>query len=93
MRQQLEQERIDGERAKQILDNPVFRQAWKSAEDSIHAQMAEVGMRDTDMHTRLILAKQILGHVQKHIETVMDTGIMADMQLQEPNKFARMFGR
>ena len=93
MRQQLEQERIDGEKARQLLDNSVFKDSWKAAEDSIVAQMQEVKMRDTDMHTRLILALQVLSSVRRHIETTMQTGQMADLQLKEPNKFARVFGR
>lgn len=93
MRQQLDQEVIDGEKARQLLSNDVFKQAWAHAENSIIAQMADVKMRDTEMHTRLILALQVLASVRRHIETVMDTGRLADLQLREPNKFARVFGR
>lgn len=93
MRQQLDQESIDGEKARQLLTNPVFKAAWDSAENSIIAQMAEVKMRDVDMHTRLILALQILNNVRRHIEVTMETGQLADIQLREPNKFARVFGR
>lgn len=93
MRQQLEQERIDGEKARQLLGNDVFKAAWKSAEDSLIAQMQEVKMRDTEMHTRLILALQILSSVRRHIEVTLETGQMAELQLKEPNKFARVFGR
>jgi len=93
MRQQLEQERIDGEKARQLLENSVFKDAWRAAEASIVEQMADVKMRDTEMHTRLILALQILNSVRRHIQTVMDTGKMADIQLREPNKLARILGR
>ena len=86
MRQNLEQERVDGELARQLLDNRVFKQAWKSAEDSIVAQMAEVKIRDVEMHTKLILAMQILNSVRRHIEVVLETGQMADLQLSNPGK-------
>lgn len=93
MRQQLEQEVIDGNEAKRVLDSSAFKQAWIAAEFSILSQMADVKMRDTEMHTRLILALQVLNGVRRHIETVLETGQMADVQLKEPNKFSRVFGR
>lgn len=93
MRQQLGKESIDGQQARQLLSNEVFKQAWEAAESSLIAQMQEVKMRDTDMHTRLILALQILSSVRRHIEVTMETGQLADLQLKEPNKFTRVFGR
>jgi len=90
---QLVQERIDGDKARLVLDSPIFKQAWKDAEDSIVSQMVEARMRDTEIHTRLVVALQILNHVRRHIEMTMETGQMADIQLEEPNKIARFFGR
>jgi len=86
VRQTLEQERIDGELARQLLDNQLFKQVWARAEQSIIDQMSEVKMRDVEMHTRLILALQTLHSVRRHIEIVMETGQMADMQLNNPGK-------
>jgi hypothetical protein len=92
MRQTLDKEVIDGEKARQLLSNEVFKAAWENAENSIISQMAEVKMRDTEMHTRLILALQILNNVRRHIETTMETGQLAEFSLKEPGKFARVFG-
>jgi len=92
MRQTLDKEVIDGEKARQLLSNEVFKSAWENAENSIISQMAEVKMRDTEMHTRLILALQILNNVRRHIETTMETGQLAEFSLKEPGKFARVFG-
>jgi hypothetical protein len=92
MRQTLDKEVIDGEKARQLLNNEVFKAAWENAENSIISQMAEVKMRDTEMHTRLILALQILNNVRRHIETTMETGQLAEFSLKEPGKFARVFG-
>jgi len=88
-----EEEALQGERARQVLDNEVFKKAWEDAEHSIIQQMAEVSMRDNDMHSRLILALQILASVRKHIVVNMETGEMAKMQLTETNKVQRMFKR
>ena len=93
MRQQLEKERIDGEAARQLLGNSQFKLAWESAENSILEQMSEVSMRDAEMHTRLIMALQILHNVRHHIETVLQTGEMAEIQLNQPNKLSSALGR
>lgn len=93
MRQELEQEIVDGNEAKRVLENTAFKKAWEAAEISILSQMADVKMRDTEMHTRLILALQVLRGVRRHLETVFETGQMADMQLRQPSKFSRVFGR
>lgn len=93
MRQELEKERIDGEAARQLLTNKQFKLAWQAAENSILSQMADVQMRDTEMHTRLIMALQILHNVRHHIETVLQTGEMAEIQLNQPNKLHKALGR
>ena len=89
MRQQLDKERIDGEAARQLLGNSQFKLAWEAAENSILEQMSEVSMRDAEMHTRLIMALQILHNVRHHIETVLQTGEMADIQLNQPKVVGR----
>jgi len=92
MRQQLEQERIDGEAARQLLNNPIFKRLWQEAEQDILAQMQAVEMRDTDMHTKLIFALKIFHQMKRHVERTLETGEMATLQLNEPNKH-KAFGR
>jgi len=89
----LEKERSDGVAARQVLDSDVFQQAWGAAEDSIFQQMVEVSLRDTEMHTKLIMALQVLGNVRKYINTQVETGEMANLQLNEESKITRMFRR
>lgn len=93
MRNELEKERIDGEAARQLLGNSQFKLAWNAAENSILEQMAEVSMRDAEMHTRLIMALQVLQNVRVYIERVLQTGEMAEIQLNEPNKLHQALGR
>ena len=93
MRQQLEQERIDGAAARQLLTNPQLKKAWEAAEQSILSQMADVQMRDAEMHAKLIRALQILHRVRRYIEIMLETGEMAELQLNEPNKLHKALGR
>jgi len=93
MRSDLEQEVIDGHEAQRVLNSAVYQKVWEAAELSILAQMAEVKMRDVEMHTRLIMALQTLTSVRKQLQVMLETGKLADIQLKEPSKISRVFGR
>lgn len=93
MRNQLESEHLRGAEVKQLLENKYLKEAFDAAEQSILSQMDEVSLRDTDMHTRLILARKTINSVKRYLQQVIETGQMADMQLREPNKLSAMFRR
>ena len=93
MRNQLESERLRGAEVKQLLENKHLKQAFDAAEQSILSQMDEVSLRDTDMHTRLILARKTINSVKRYLQQVIETGEMADIQLHEPNRVQRLFKR
>lgn len=93
MRNQLESERLRGADVKQLLENKYLKEAFDAAEQSILSQMDEVSLRDTDMHTRLILAKKTINSVKRYLQQVIETGEMADIQLNEPNRVQRFFKR
>jgi len=93
VREQLESERLRGAEAKQLLENKFLKEAFDAAEKSILDQMDEVNIRDVDMHTRLILARKTVASVRRYIERVIETGQMAELQLQEPNRVQQFFRR
>ena len=81
-----EEELSRGIRAQELLDNPLLIEAFEAVEDDILRQMDEVNQRDVDMHTRLILAKQILHHLRRHIKSHITTGKMARTMLSRSIK-------
>ncbi|MDE1828257.1 MAG: hypothetical protein KGH65_03805 [Candidatus Micrarchaeota archaeon] len=83
----LDKEKIRGNDANFILNHDIFREAWKSAEDGLAKARVKVALKDTEMHTRLIMAEQVLDIVRKYIEGVVQTGQMADMQLKAKPRF------
>lgn len=93
MRNQLEAENIRGAEVKQLLENKYLKEAFGAAEQSILSQMDEVSLRDTDMHTRLIIARKTINSVKRYLQQVIETGQMADIQLNEPNRVQRFFKR
>jgi hypothetical protein len=74
--------RLAGE-ARQIISAPMFVQA----KEQLQLQLAEarrlVPITATDMHTRLILAEQIMGKFFDYFEQIAQTGKFAEMRLEE----------
>jgi hypothetical protein len=72
--------------ARQLLNSPMFI----AARDHLRAQLAEsrrlVPMTATDMHTRLILAEQVMGYFFDYFEQIAQTGQLAQMRLEQEEK-------
>lgn len=83
----LNKERTRGNDAAYILNHAIFKEAWKAASESLERQRLKIGLRDTDMHTRLIMAEQILSTLKHYFEDVINTGKMAEVQLEKPSRF------
>ena len=79
----LEKDQRSGGDAAFILNHDIYKNAWTSFEEGLSAQRKAVGIKDTDMHTRLIMAEQVMHIVRKYIENVMNTGKMAELQLRQ----------
>lgn len=78
----LENERTRGNDAAQILNAPIFIEAWKEAEKAISAQRRKCGVKDTELAMKLIMAEQTLGIVKAYIEDLMKTGKFGEAQLK-----------
>ena len=78
---QLESEQTRGRNAEEVLNAPVFIEAWKEAEKAIAAQRRKCGVKDTELAMKLIMAEQTLGIVKDYIVNVMQSGKFAESQL------------
>ncbi len=88
-----EDERIRGEEAKNLLANPLFKDAFAVTERQILDQMKQVRPSDERMHTRLIDAYKLLHTLRGHIEVYIQTGRLAELKLEQDSKVKRMFRR
>lgn len=79
--------------AKQLLNHPLFKEAFESTERQILDQMKRVRPSDERMHTRLIDAYKLLHMLKSHIKTHIETGMLAALQLEEKSKIRRFIGR
>jgi hypothetical protein len=78
--------------ARFILSHDLYKEAWNATADALTQQRRKVALKDTDMHTRLIMAEQVLDSVRRYIEDVVNTGKMAEIQLKRPGSAHRWLG-
>jgi hypothetical protein len=77
--------------AKEILENEFFKEACKQIEDGLKAQRNAVPVRDTDMHTRLILTEQLWDSLKKYLEITAQTGKFAEFEIKKRESFLKRF--
>lgn len=88
----LEQQRIRGEQAKQLLENTILREAFEKVGDSIEKQAATCDPDNAEKARRIIIAKQLLAGVEREIYRVVQDGdIAAHVKEMEPKR--RLFKR
>lgn len=72
--------------AQALLNNPLLKEAFDGVRESLQRQREEVKLRDTEMHTLLILAEQNLSNLERYLRGVIETGKMADFTLRQQQK-------
>lgn len=63
--------------AQQILDNEIFKEACERIEQGLASQRQRVPIRESEMHTKLIMVEQLWVQLRDYIQQVADTGKFA----------------
>lgn len=85
----LEQDRIIGEDAKQLLNNKLLKEAFSKVDEYIDKKAISCDPDNKDAAQRIILSKQILMGIKREIERLVETGMLAEVQLSELDKKRR----
>jgi len=72
------------DRADEVLNNPLFIEAVSKVRDGIIASMAASPLGDEQTHNRLVIDMQILNQIEKQLTDVVQTGMMAKLQVVTP---------
>ena len=75
-----------GVKAKQIIENELFKESFATLKRSYEEAIFQTGPNDDIARTKIYLAYQILGKFENHFRTVMETGQLAEKQLQDLRK-------
>lgn len=79
----LHEEVIAGQAARQLLENPLLQEAFRSVEEVITSQIKRSGLNETALHSHLAIALQMLDAIQQAIVQYAETGSMAETTLAE----------
>ena len=79
----LEKERERAHRARQVVDNDIFQEAWASIEKQLRTSWENTNAAQTVERERIWQALQMLKKVKYYLEGVIKTGEMAQIQLDE----------
>ena len=88
----LEDEVRRGNEAKMLINHDLYKEAWQAYADALTSKRRQIPMKDTEMHTRLILAEQVMHAVKGWFEDTVTTGKMAEVQLKQGEEKKRFFG-
>lgn len=78
----LEERVHKGTRAKEILENEVFAEAFNQIEQEVIEQWKLSPARDEAGREKLWIYHQLLQRVRKQLESTMETGKLAELDLQ-----------
>lgn len=72
-----------GERANEVLENPLFKEAITKVREGIINSMSISALGDAETHNRLVIAMQLLNQIEKGLKDVVVTGKMAAIQTSD----------
>ena len=77
----LDEERVRGEHARRLMSDPMLVEAFDTVEKTIRDAWAGSGEQQERERERLWLMLKLLGRVQGHLKTALETGKLAATQL------------
>jgi hypothetical protein len=79
----LEQIQFRAEDAKQLLANPMLKDAFTAVEGYLEAKALTCEPDNKDMAQRVILSKQLLAAIKREITRHIENGQVAEIQIAE----------
>lgn len=71
-----------GEEARQVLENPLYQDAFREYEAQIREKWEDTAVRDTEDRELLWMMLQVVKRVRADLEEVMQTGRIASIDLE-----------
>lgn len=79
--------------AKRFLESDFFKEACAKVESGLSMQRQRVPMRETEMHTRLILTEQLWEQLKDYLSEAAATGEFAKFELAKRERQKSIFER
>jgi CTP:phosphocholine cytidylyltransferase-like protein len=71
-----------GQRAKQLLDDPLLKEAFEYLSDQYKTEIFNTNYNDHDQRQVLWMAYNMLDKIKGHLVSVMETGKLASSELE-----------
>ncbi|QJP10462.1 hypothetical protein [Pseudomonas multiresinivorans] len=84
----LEKQLYDANRAREVLENEVFIQVWADVEQELTKAWQESPARDVEGREKIFLTLQMLRKLHKAIQSTLDSGKLAEKELQHKKTLA-----
>lgn len=81
-----ENRRIRATAARQLLEAPLFVEAWAAVEKHLNMQALACDSDNAQKALRIVISQQLLAAVKREITRVVQDGQMAEIQLDELEK-------
>lgn len=79
-----------GEQARQLLQNEIYQDAIAQVRQAIIDKWISAPMRDIEGQHELKLMLKLLGDVTGYLQTTMETGKMAQIQVESERRMTRL---
>ena len=79
-----------GELARHVVENEIYQDAIKQVREGIIKKWEEAPLRDREGHHELKIMLKLLCEITGYIQTTMDTGKMAQIQLEHDRKVTQL---
>ena len=83
---ELRKESSEGEEAKRILDSTVFKDAMQTLSDGYMSEWVNSEATDQERRETVYMKLRILADFVNELQTVLQTGQMADEQIRQEEK-------
>ena len=82
-----EQEISRSQQANQILQNNLFQESIKTLKKLYsEALLDKTGAKESDTREKLWIAYNVVGKVEQHLKSILETGKLAEKQLEDFRK-------
>ena len=82
----LQQEVSQANKAKQLFENPLLKESFDKLKKLYSESLFNTGAKETETREKLWLAYNIVGKVEQQLLEILDTGKLADKQLEDFRK-------
>ncbi len=79
----LEDRTIRAADARQLLENPMFVEAWAAVEKHLNMQALTCDSDNAQKALRIVISQQLLAGVKREIQRIVNDGMVAEVQLSE----------